>query len=129
MRLPVIVILLALVGVASVASAAPSIKHTGTFSDMAFNQDAGDVTGHELRIAFTSAGYEGVFQVAEGAPSELMLVKVVFDGNKLSFTLPAGSYAGSFSGIVDANGISGVLTHASGAQEKVVLPRRKSYWD
>ena len=129
MRLSVITVLLALVGIAGVASAAPPIKHTGTFSDMAFNRDAGDVTGHELHIAFTSAGYEGVFQVAEGAPSELMLVKVVFEGNKLSFTVPAGSYAGSFSGLVGADGITGVLTHQNGVGEKIDLPRRKSYWD
>lgn len=129
MRLSTTLMLFSLVAVSGVAYAAQSVRFTGTFSDMHYSQESGDLIGHELSIVFTNAGYEGTYQVAEGEPSKLMLVEIVFHGDRISFSVPTGTYAGSFTGIIKLKGIAGTFTYKSGAKEKVDLPRRKSYWD
>lgn len=129
MRLSMTILFFALMGISGVAITTQPIKLTGTFSDMKYTQDAGDVVGHELRIVFTRVGYEGAYQVSEGEPSELMLVKITFEGkDRVNFSVSTGAYAGSFSGTISAKGISGVFKYTTGAEERLDLPRRPSYW-
>lgn len=129
MRLSATLSLLALVALCNTAYPAAPVKLTGTFSDLRYSREAGDLLGHELQIVVTNAGYEGAYQVSEGEPSKLMLVEIKFQGDRISFTVPTGIYAGSFAGVIDAKGITGTFTYKSGATEKINLPRRKSYWD
>jgi hypothetical protein len=129
MRLRLGLIILLFIGMCTMVYAAQPTKFTGTYSDFEYVSDAGDVIGHELRIVYTSTGYEGAYQVSEGEPSQLMLVKINFTGNKISFSVSSGVYTGSFSGVVNEEGITGIFKYASGAQEKISLPRRRSYWD
>lgn len=129
MRLSIGVALWVLATITGICCAAQPIKFTGTFSDMKYSQEAGDVVGHELRIVFTNAGYEGAYQVAEGEPSRLILVTIQFNGNQVRFSVLSGQYAGSFIGVIGPKGISGTFAYKSGATEKINLPRSKSYWD
>ena len=129
MRLSATLILFVLVAVCNAAYATQPVKLTGTFTDMRYSKESGDLIGHELHIVFTSAGYEGTYQIAEGEPSKLMLVDIKFQGNRISFSVSAGIYSGSFVGVIDSKGISGTFTYKSGATEKIDLLRGKSYWD
>lgn len=129
MRLPGTLILLALIAASYATYAAHPVKLTGTFSDMQYSQESGDLIGHELHIVFTNAGYEGTYQIAEGEPSKLMLVNIRFSGDQISFSVLTGRYAGSFVGNINSKGVTGVFTYKSGATEKIDLPRRNSYWD
>ena len=129
-RLSLILMLLSTLTVVTQVCADPKVKLTGTFTDMSYNQEGGDVVGHELRIVVTTAGYEGIYQVAEGEPSELMVVNIAFEkNNKISFLIPSGTYAGSFTGAISDKGITGVFNHRGGAAEHINLPRHTSYWD
>ena len=129
MRMQVIAAFVALLLTNGVVHSQPAVKLTGTFSDMRFSKEGGDVVGHELRIVFTRAGYQGTYQVAEGSPSDLMLVSVTFKGNTITFSSPSGDYVGSFIGVIDSGGITGTFKYSSGAEEKLKLDRRKGYWD
>ena len=100
---------------------------TGTFSDMEMVE--GDLVGSELRVACTSKGYQGVFQVAEGVPSELYVVRLSFSHDSLAFAVLEGEYAGSFRGVVERDSLKGVLRFRNGGAMPIVLPRRRSYWD
>src|SRR6267378_2549320 len=42
---------------------------TGTYSDMHYVSDAGDVIGTEIKIVFTGTDFEGALQIAVGSPS------------------------------------------------------------
>ncbi len=121
---------LLLVSLMQIAIAQEPIRITGTYSDMYYNKEAGDVVGEEMRIVATAAGYQGVLQFAEGVPSDLIVVDVKLDGNKVSFSIPGSSvYAGPFAGTLDNGVLRGELRFKSGTTEVIRLPRRKSYWD
>jgi hypothetical protein len=106
------------------------VKITGTFSDLHFVKEAGDLLGTEIKIVYAGGSYQGALQFAEGAPSELVIVKIHKDGNKISFSIPDDNpYAGEFQGSVSSEALQGEFRFKSGGTEKVTLHRGKSYWD
>lgn len=103
---------------------------TGTYSNMYYNQEGGDVLGDEIRIVATPKGYQGVLQFAEGVPGDLFIVDVKAAEKTISFAIPGSSiYSGAFTGTVENGVLKGEFRFKSGASEKVSLPRGKSYWD
>lgn len=103
---------------------------TGTYTNMYYNQEGGDVLGYELKIVYTGAGFQGALQIAEGVPGPLMLVDIHASGAKISFSIPDGSeYGGEFNGAIEKGVLKGEFHFKSSGSDKVELPRRKSYWD
>ena len=96
------------------ACASGALPITGTFSDLRYVEESGDLVGTEIRIAAAGDGYQAVVQFAEGSPGELTIANVTFapagdEQSALNFDLPATSpYAGHLA---------------------VRLPRRRSYRD
>jgi hypothetical protein len=104
---------------------------TGTYTNMYYNKEGGDVLGEELKVVVTQGGqYQGALQFAEGEPEHLLLVNIEVTGDTIRFVVPEGdTRAGSFSGTISGSAIHGEFRYANGAVEKVVLKRGKSYWD
>jgi hypothetical protein len=103
---------------------------TGTYSNLAFNSEGGDLIGVELRIAATRKGYQGVLQFAEGVPEDLILVDLQVKGQQIQFVIPESSrYAGSFSGVVRNGVLTGHFKYKNNGAEDIVLKKGKSYWD
>lgn len=110
------------------ASAAPRL--TGTYSDMNYNAQGGDVLGTEIRIVNTRKGYQGVIQFSEGTPEELVVVDIQIKNDAVSFVVPEPSpYAGEFTGNIRGGVLKGEFRYKSGGSEKVELKKGKSYWD
>ena len=109
-----------------------SAKITGTYTDMYYNRDGGDLLGTELKIVFTSKGYQGVIQFGHGGASPLMIVEIKVNGNKIQFDIPLTQpplYPTHFEGTVDATGLKGIFRIGTIEGESVILKRSKSYWD
>jgi len=108
-----------------------NIKITGTYSDLYYNEEGGDLLGCEIRIVAAKDGYEGTFQMSEGGPDSLLLIKpITVEGDKIKFKIPDESlYAGEFAGNITKNKLEGILTLKSGNPIKLNLKRGKSYWD
>jgi hypothetical protein len=119
---------------------------TGTFSDLRYNEEGGDVIGTEIRIVVAKKGYQATIQFGEGEPSDLIVVPVHFgfesmrigevqkppkyEAEKVRFDLPEGSdYAGSFEGEVTRKSLSGNFHFARGGKLHVKLPKKRSYWE
>jgi hypothetical protein len=118
------------VSFSAVSSFAVGRDIVGTYSDLKFNQQGGDLLGVELRIVMTRNGYQGVVQFAEGGPGELILVNVQVDGKRIKFVIPDdNSNAGSFSGVIGNGVLTGHFQYKGGGAEDVVLKKGKSYWD
>ncbi len=117
--------------VPEVWSARESPKLTGTFSDLAYHDEAGDLLGTEIRIVRTREGYQAAVQIAEGSPSALYLTDATFRENQIAFTLKeAGQYSGgTFNGTIAPTGLTGSLKFPSGGEMKLNLKRGRSYWD
>jgi len=110
------------------APAAPRL--TGTYSDMYYNAQGGDVLGTEIRIVNTRKGFQGVIQFSEGAPEELVVVDIQIKNDAVSFAVPGPSpYAGEFTGSIRAGVLKGEFRYKSGGSNKVELKKGKSYWD
>ena len=113
-------------------SAQSKPRVTGTFSNLVYTAEGGDLLGVEIKIVPTRRGFQGALQIAEGGPSEIMVVDVRVQGEQLEFTIPE-SYrpygGGSFKGKVNANGIVGRFVFNGNAQEEARLVRRPGYWD
>jgi hypothetical protein len=125
-----IINLFSLIGLRGEAAAQASVRITGTYSDMGYVEESGDVIGTELRIVGTSGGYEATLQFAQGVPDGLIVVVVEASGNKISFSIPEPSnYAGRFTGTIENGVLKGEFRYKSGEAESVKLPRHKSYWD
>ena len=102
----------------------------GTYSNLHYIEEAGDLLGEEIKIVPGSPDYQGAFQVAQGAPEKLIVVDVKVEGPKIRFTIPdSSSYAGEFTGKVENAVLKGQFKFKSGVSEKVELPRGKGYWD
>jgi len=123
-----------LIVVASLGAAAPSfsadVRITGTFSNLRYNSESGDLSGLEILIIPADGdrlGYAALVQLAEGGAPYSALVPVKVKGTHVEFALPKdGPYHGmQFSGVVSANGLAG--TWSTGNHE--VLKRGTSYWD
>ena len=112
------------------SGAEEKVKLTGTFSTLRFHSEAGDLLGEEIRIVYTTDGYQGMLQMAEGEPSEVYLFPVDITDSKLSFRVKGhGIYAGRFKGTIDSKGLQGTLSLDGGGKIELRLPREKSYWD
>ena len=103
----------------------------GTFSSFHVNHESGDLLGVEIKIVLTHAGKQAVIQFSEGEPGPLVITPIVCDGAHLSFILPSvsGREATTFNGSIFKDQITGDFFFKNGGREKVVLIRRKSYWD
>ncbi len=103
----------------------------GTFSNLRFNADSGDLSGVEIKIVGTRGGKQATVQISEGEPGRLIATPVLCKGTYVSLTLPkdAGRASASFTGVVSASRLVGEFVFDTGARDKVVLARRKSYWD
>jgi hypothetical protein len=118
---------------AASAHAKSEISLTGTFSSLRFNTEGRDLRGVELKIVPTRTGYQGALQIAEGGPSEMMVVDVaVRRHNTIRFDIPA-SYpfygGGTFEGTLDSTGITGRFTFRAVTGDLERLVRGRSYWD
>jgi hypothetical protein len=106
------------------------LKITGTYTNMKYNEEGGDVLGEELKIVATGGGYQGALQFAEGVPEDLIVVNIKLTGNEINFTIPdASTRAGQFSGTIANGTLRGRFHFKAGGAESVVLKKAKSYWD
>lgn len=113
-------------GLAAVANP----KITGTFSSFEYHRKSGDLTGIEIRLIPVGSGMKGLVQFAEGGAGELLLVDIVNNGDKVSFTSPPNYKSlTKFDGVVSRSGLSGTFVYSGGSVEKVFLKRTQSYWD
>jgi len=118
------------VGSGTFGQAVKPPKITGTYSNMAYIQEAGDVIGYEIKIVFTGGRFQGALQIAEGIPGDLILVDIEAKGSSITFVIPdSNPYAGRFSGAVENGWLRGKFSFKSGGEETVALRRGKSYWD
>jgi hypothetical protein len=87
------------------------LKITGTYSDLKYNEEGGDLLGCEIRIVVAKEGYEGTFQMSEGGPDSLLLINpITVEGDKIKFKVPEESlYAGEFAGKINKAGLKGVF--------------------
>jgi hypothetical protein len=103
---------------------------TGTYSDMYYNAQGGDVLGTEIKIVNTRKGLQGAIQFSEGAPEQLVVVDIQIKNDAVSFVIPEPSpYAGEFTGSTRAGVLIGEFRYKSGGSNKVELKKGKSYWD
>jgi hypothetical protein len=103
---------------------------TGIYSNLRYNQEAGDLIGMEV-VVFPSnreAGprYSAFVQIAEGgAPAAALVEFKEKDGNVEFVIPPGGPYEGQrFTGVFSQGDL--VLKWPSGNEER--LKRGKSYW-
>jgi len=103
---------------------------TGTYSDMSYNSQGGDLLGTEIKIVNTRKGLQGAIQFSEGAPEELVIVDIQVKDGVVSFVVPESSpYAGEFTGTISNGILRGEFRYKSGGSNKVELKKGKSYWD
>jgi len=124
-RLLFVIVLFAFIGFATAALAHEShLRVTGTYSNLRYNGEAGDLLGMELLIIPARSGYVACVQVAEGGAPFVAVVPISVSGTQMQFTMPA-SYGGqhitgSFTG-------TKLVLHWPQGQQEVLL-RGKSYW-
>jgi hypothetical protein len=95
----------------------------GTFSNFRYSREAGDLLGAEIKIAPVSrpydltrryeAAFQGALQIAERAPSQIMIVDIKIDGHKISFVIPERYPVyggGKFEGTLNTQAIKGRFT-------------------
>jgi hypothetical protein len=102
------------------------VKVTGIYSDLAYNQEGGDVLGTELFIVLSRQGYYVLFQSSEGEPSVPVLVKAKVSGSSITFELPSeADPRGEFVGKITNDEVIGSFK-ANG--QTIHLKRKNSYW-
>jgi len=112
----VILTLLAISGHKSQAE--ERINATGTFSNMFYDKDTGDVSGYEVVIEFSGAEYSGTYRFAEGEPTKPVFIKPNIENEMISFSFEfpfkgiyGEQYKGQFVGSFNNKGISGAISN------------------
>ncbi len=118
---------------AGVNTNVPQVR-TGVYSNMYYNEDAGDLLGIEIFLVKSTNGYMVVFQGAEGGPASVpIVVSAQVIKNKITFVLPENSiFPGTFTGYIQNSRIVGGFDknylNPSAPGTVFILPRKKSYW-
>jgi len=95
---------------------------TGTYTDMHYGSQGGDLLGTEIKIVSTRKGLQGALQFAEGAPEELVIVDIQIKDSAVSFVVPESSpYAGEFTGTIMNGVLTGEFRFKSGGSNRVEL--------
>lgn len=113
------------------ADAAKPLKIVGTYTDLRYVEEAGDVVGTEIMIVFGGErGYFAVLECAEGTPSKPVVVAVTVRGAEVEFaphsdedsTCPKEKFVGT----VTKDGLRGAFKGTSNYPG--TLKRGRSYW-
>jgi hypothetical protein len=108
------------------------VRVAGTYTDLSYNREGGDILGTEIRIVGTRRGFQATVQVAEGSASPLIVgaVFAVDATGKFGFALPSNDLGlRRFDGVIVGAVLRGTFTFADGKTERVTLRRGRSYWD
>ena len=123
----------AVLTVGQVHAAERTVRITGIYSDLYFNQEGGDLLGNEIFIVPAGgSGLVAFVQKSEGEPQMPSVVAVRVDGNTVSFSVPDPSGGkNEYKGRISAAGFDGTLQHqpGNGPAEQLHLKRKKSYWE
>ncbi len=124
---------LSLASSAWVAAETSKVRVVGTYTNLRYSSGSGDLGGVEIKIVpARGRGLQGALQIAEGAPSELMVVDVIVEKNKIRFRIP-NSYpiygGGTFEGVIEPAAIRGQFTFGEAVNEEISLKRERGYWD
>lgn len=111
------------------ADAPAAAPISGTFSDLTYHQESGDLLGTEVHITFSFQGFVAVVHCASGVP---VVVPVSVSGQEIAFTLTelhedSLCGEGSYTGRVDDAALT--LRESSSPEYTKVLKRQQSYWD
>ena len=115
------------------AAETSKVRVVGTYTNLRYSTGSGDLGGVEIKIVpARGRGFQGALQIAEGAASELMVVDVIVEKNKISFRIP-NSYpiygGGTFEGAIEPAAIRGHFTFGEAVNEEISLKRGLGYWD
>ncbi|MBB5337998.1 hypothetical protein [Tunturiibacter gelidoferens] len=119
------------------AQSTPALRHGpafGTFSNLHYIDQTGDVVGTEITIIPQHKTAYAIFQCSEGAPSDPVFVPVSLNGRQIQFTVHSRdkSCDGVFTGTITARGLKLVAqSENKGPKESEggeLLSRRASYW-
>jgi hypothetical protein len=119
------------------AQSTPAQRHGpafGTFSNLHYIAQTGDVVGTEITIIPQYKTAYAIFQCSEGAPSDPFLVPVSINGNQIQFTVHSRdkSCEGTFIGTITTRGMTIVAQSDNKGQKAPeageLLLRRASYW-
>ena len=103
----------------------PTVKLTGTFSNLEYNEEGGDLLGSEVFIFFAGEHWV-LYQESIGEPVEPSLVRAKVNGDSIEFTVPdIGGAKKTFKGKITKTHLIGKF---SGSKAAVKLARKKSYW-
>ena len=102
----------------------------GTYSNLKYNSEGGDLIGVEVHIVPGHQGVKAIVQFASGDVGDPVVVDVVATGTHVHFEMPAGfKIQGTFDGTVSSQGLEGTFSNSRGVQKHLVLPRTRSYWE
>lgn len=117
---------------ANTASSPETVRFTGTYSNLGFHPEGGDLLGLEIRIVKTSEDYQVAYQYAQGGRPAVMLAQPEVDKNSGVVVFPFVEFGEEaiFRGKIVPTGMQGqVLLKSSGPIGEVFeLPRTQSYW-
>ncbi len=109
----------------------PALRHGivfGTFSDLRYLDEPGDVLGSEITIIPQYHSSYAIFQCAEGAPTDPVFVPVQIKGNRVTFQIEKDHpCSGTYTGVISIRGMT-LSVRDSASVGNGFLPRRKSYW-
>lgn len=113
------------------AGQTPTVKVSGTYSNLRFESESGDLLGMEIKVVPVGEGFQAAILVSEGEPQPMVVVNLRLQGTAVSFDVPGdeGAQAWTFSGTITSRSLNGTIKHRLGGTEKITLPRRCGYWD
>ncbi len=107
---------------------------TGIYSDLAYNEEGGDLLGTEIFVIYVGRlEYVTFFQCWGGEAARPVTVPVKVNGDMISFAVRGALCGdGAYKGRITKAGFDGTLTHhlldGESRVEPVHLKRKQSYW-
>jgi hypothetical protein len=99
----------------------------GTYSDIRYIEEAGDVVGTEINITFNGTSYQASLEIAQGSAGDpITPSEIKVDGKRISFSIPQSfGYTGEFTGKIENGMLTGAFVFTDGRSQMVFLRKQK----
>lgn len=114
-----------------VNSADERVPVSGTYSNLGYNEESGDVNGIEVKITPLAGNrMQAAVLISTGEPARFFLATVQADGRQVRIEgRQADGHRWSFEGTVTMRELVGMVKEDRAPDHRVRLPRQCGYWD
>lgn len=109
---------------------APACSFVGVFSNLALDENTGDISGDEIIVTLSPQGHEAIFTEAQGGfPIKPIVADAKIVNGWITFKVNIDPYTVKVMGKPTCKYLYTTFEWSTGSKYSIKIPRTKSFWD